>query len=126
MTTGPVMMPFEPYQYRATAARVVDGDTYHLDVDLGFRVGITIPVRLCGVDTPELNTEAGKAARWYVIGLLKPGGDAAGRTPMLIQSYKDRQSFARGVCDVWSPWGEGWRPLADLIIEAGHGSRLEV
>lgn len=60
------MAPFEPYQYRATCARVVDGDTYHLDVDLGFHAGITIPVRLRGVDTPELNTAEGKAARAFL------------------------------------------------------------
>lgn len=39
--------------YRAKIAKVVDGDTVDLDVDLGFHVVFRIRGRLIGVDTPE-------------------------------------------------------------------------
>lgn len=50
---------------------------------------------------------------------------------MLVKSYKDRQSFARWVCDAWIYTGlwaglNTWKPLAEQIIEAGHGVVLEV
>lgn len=42
------------YEYKATLARVVDGDTVDLNIDLGFNVWLNkTRVRLIGVDTPE-------------------------------------------------------------------------
>lgn len=41
------------YKYRAELVRVVDGDTYDFDVDLGFYTTKRIRVRMIGVDTHE-------------------------------------------------------------------------
>lgn len=41
------------YQYKATITNVVDGDTFDLDIDLGFNIHIHERVRLLDVDTPE-------------------------------------------------------------------------
>ena len=41
------------FEYKAEIKRVVDGDTYDLEVDLGFKIKHTIRVRLAGIDTPE-------------------------------------------------------------------------
>jgi len=41
------------YRYRAELVRVVDGDTYDFDVDLGFHVTNRIRVRMAGIDTHE-------------------------------------------------------------------------
>jgi endonuclease YncB( thermonuclease family) len=101
------------YVYNAFVVKIHDGDTFMAQVDLGFRVSIKIWVRLHGVDAPELNTPEGKDALSYVTGLLGGvGGD------VVLQSYKDAQSFARWVCDVWLPDG---RSLSDELIKSGHG-----
>lgn len=42
------------YEYKAKIINVVDGDTFDLDVDLGFHIGHKIRVRLLGIDTPEI------------------------------------------------------------------------
>ncbi len=43
------------YQYQVEIQRVVDGDTYDIDIDLGLSVWIRNErVRLYGVDTPEV------------------------------------------------------------------------
>lgn len=43
------------WRYRAKAVRVIDGDTIVMDIDLGFRTMImSEPVRLAGINTPEL------------------------------------------------------------------------
>lgn len=44
---------WNPWTYNAQVERVVDGDTYDLRVDLGFRTYTRIRVRLKGVDTAE-------------------------------------------------------------------------
>jgi hypothetical protein len=74
------------YVYAATCVKVIDGDTYDLLVDLGFRAFEKVRVRLRGYN---------------------------GKAPTLtMQSYKDQHSFERWVCDVWMPDGT---PLGDAL-----------
>lgn len=121
------MEPTGPeYIYRAHAERVHDGDTYQLRIDLGFDVGISIMCRLRGIDTPELGTPEGKAARDWVTGTLKPAIDGSAR-PLIVQSYKDRRSFARWVCDVWYLDGAGhYASLADALLRGGQAKPLVI
>lgn len=41
------------YEYKAVVTNVVDGDTFDMDIDLGFNIHIHERVRLLDVDTPE-------------------------------------------------------------------------
>ncbi len=41
------------YEYRGSVIRVVDGDTYDIEIDLGFNTRRTERFRLSGIDTPE-------------------------------------------------------------------------
>ena len=99
------------YTYLARLVRVIDGNTYVLDVDMGFHVHRHLTVRLQGVNAHEIGEPGGEMARRYAEAVL---GNPHAR--ILVQSYKDRQSFARWVCDVWV---EG-RPLADMLREFNH------
>lgn len=65
------------YEYKATVERIVDGDTYDLEVDLGFSVKIKHRFRLNGIDTPEIwrpkseaEREHGEAATEFVTNLM--------------------------------------------------------
>jgi micrococcal nuclease len=58
------------YEYYATVVYVYDGDTFHADVDLGFRAHMKkLKFRMYGINTPELRggteetKEAARAAR---------------------------------------------------------------
>ena len=44
------------WNYRATVTRVIDGDTFDCEIDLGFDLTIKQRVRVAGVDTPEKRT----------------------------------------------------------------------
>ena len=83
------------YRYRAHCDRVIDADTLKLRVDLGFGVWSVVTVRVRGIDTPELRTPEGDAAKAFVVQLL------ASNPAMVIESYKDQQTFARWVADVY-------------------------
>lgn len=107
------------YRYRAYSERVVDGDTYQLRVDLGFRVALSIYGRLRGVDTPEMSTSEGKAAKAYLETLLLP--ENAQPTSLVVETYKDRMSFSRWIVDVWLPNGES---LAQHLISSGIGKEV--
>lgn len=95
------------YVYRAVCHRVIDGDTYELDIDLGFKVHVVIPVRLRGWNCPELRTPDGDRARAFAVGLLFEGMDTDSPVPvpLIVESFKGRRTFERWVCDVWLPDG---------------------
>ena len=42
-----------PYMYDGKIIRILDGDTYEIEIDLGFYLTITRICRLAGIDTPE-------------------------------------------------------------------------
>jgi endonuclease YncB( thermonuclease family) len=55
----------ELYQYSAVIEKVVDGDTYVVDIDLGFDVHIKQRIRLARINCPELSTDKGKEVKTF-------------------------------------------------------------
>jgi micrococcal nuclease len=100
------------YRYRATCARVIDGDTFVAQIDLGFYASIQVHVRVLGLFCPELHAAGGADARSFALRWLTG-------IPLIIESFHDRRSFERWVCDVWSEAGEHY---ADAAIAAGMGT----
>ena len=54
------------YAYRATVAKIIDGDTLWATVDFGFDWIAKKKLRLRDIDTPELDTEAGQRAKVHL------------------------------------------------------------
>jgi len=71
------------YEYAGEITRVVDGDTVHARVDLGCDVRLDMTLRLYGIDTPELPTPEGIAAKDWL------AGELTGR--VVIRTLKDRR-----------------------------------
>lgn len=109
------------YIYKATCVRIVDGDTFVARVQLGFFASIQINVRLHGVDTPERNEFGNAEATTFLRELLGEGQEAK---PLVLQTFKDRQSFTRWVSDVWILNDE--QPVSEKVIESGHGVEYTV
>jgi len=62
------------YEYKAIITRVVDGDTYDFEIDLGFGIKYNSRLRLYGIDTPEvrgLERPEGLAVKEQVIKLIE-------------------------------------------------------
>jgi len=60
--------------YPATVTHIHDGDTFTLNIDLGFGIHATaFNCRLFGCNAPELATAAGKAALAYLETILHVG-----------------------------------------------------
>lgn len=107
--------PFGPY--RAICRHHVDGDTFDFLIDMGFNDYRYHTVRLLGVDTPETNRAAtraaGLAALAYVRGVMPVGA------PVVLHTRPDPDSFGRYLARV--QLGDGF-DLAALIVAAGHGT----
>lgn len=84
------------YEYKAVITNVVDGDTFDMDIDLGFNIHIHERVRLLDIDTPEKfgkEKELGLIVKQYATRLFKDMG-------VIIRSEKadvaaDTDSFGR-------------------------------
>lgn len=102
------------YEYRTTVERVIDGDSYAMRVDLGWHVSIEGSVRLIGVDCPERGTPAADEATTFVADRFAH----ARRITVTTIRRDPSRSFARYLARVDVDGAD----LADLIIEAGHGT----
>lgn len=101
------------YRYRATVDRVIDGDTYLLRLDLGFRASIVVHLRVRGYDAPELHgADHGRG----VAAKLAAEEFLAKATVVVVETYKDTQSFARWIADVYTDGVS----IVDLMTAAGH------
>ena len=104
------------YIYKATLIRVVDGDTVHMQVDLGYHIGVEIDFRLTGINAPEMKgatITAGKAAKAFLEGLL------ANRTDLVVVSVKT-EKFGRWLGTIWFAT-EPTRPSANAqMVASGH------
>lgn len=112
------MTTFGPYPARVV--EVYDGDTTVFDLDLGF--GVRLPgvtwsgkrqwaCRVFGINAPELNTDAGKAARDYAQTVLVVG-DICAVTSHGWDAYSGRFDG-----EITLPNGDDF---ATRMIAAGH------
>lgn len=88
------------YHYRAVVRSQYDGDTWRLDIDLGFGIWMrNQSVRLYGIDTPELRGESrerGLEVRDRVRGMWPEG------TEVTIQTLKDKTGkYGRWLAIIW-------------------------
>lgn len=115
-------MTQQPYVYRVTGIeRVVDGDTYWLRLDVGFRQTMLTEIRLLGADCPE--THHGSAferahgvkatlfaEQWLVDAL---DGDGFEDGLLWVRTQKDPDDFGRWL-------GEVWREPQPIDLAADH------
>jgi micrococcal nuclease len=98
------------YQYRCQILRIVDGDTIHLDVDLGFDVRRKDSFRLYGINAPEMSTGEGEAARDWLVEQLAHGID-------MLTTHKDqREKYGRYLATLWV---DG-KNINEEMVKAGH------
>lgn len=116
------------YEYNALCTKVVDGDTYDFDVDLGFKIHTKQRFRLMGVNTPETygvkkdseEYKKGMEAKEFVVSLLE------GKN-FVIRTFKDKQGkYGRYLCDVvLSSDGEQEKLLSQELITSGLAVAVE-
>ena len=106
----------EPFVYRATLVKVVDGDTIDVTLDLGFDVLLhNQRVRLAGIDTPESRTRN--------LEEKKLGLAAKERLKEILAEHKFKiQSLGKGKYGriLGIPHTEDGQDICQLLIEEGH------
>ena len=106
--------PSDLYTYSAVVTQVVDGDTFHALIDLGFGVTVAQRVRLRRIDAPEILTAAGKDAKALLEKILSRDN---GR--ITLQSH-DLDQHGRPIADVWVKN----KPVDQELLDQGLAVRI--
>lgn len=114
------------YTYNAKVVRVIDGDTFVADVDLGFRVSMNETFRLADIDTPETHRpksdgerDHGEEAKQFVI-------DAIDQKEVIIVTSKTGKYgrwIARVLYNGPDEPDHSYRDLTEELIKGGFEKR---
>lgn len=97
------------WAFPCAVAGVVDGDTFDLEIDQGFRQRLTERVRLRGVDTAEIygvkkesdEYERGMDHKAFVKNWLAEGRSRVSRPyPFVVETASEEGSFNRYLADI--------------------------
>lgn len=110
---------------RARCIKVIDGDTFDLEVDLGYRIRKTIRVRALGLDAPEVRGPErpdGLTAKMEAARILETAAYSdfvRDKTwPLTVRTEIDNtDKYGRWLADVELSDG---RSFAAAMREAGH------
>ena len=97
------------YTYRADLVEVIDGDTFWVDIDYGFRMGGQQKLRLRAIDTPELSASAGVRVRQAVVEMLAP-------VSFVVLATSRTDKYDRYLADVFCLAGA---TTADEVLDHG-------
>ncbi len=103
------------YTYRAKVTQVVDGDTFHALIDLGFGTTMAQRVRLRRIDAPEIESKEGKDAKAALEKIL-----ARDQGRVILQS-RELDQHGRPIADVWV---EG-KSIDQELLDQGLAVKME-
>jgi len=100
------------YEYRALITKVVDGDTVHAEIDLGFDVKVSATLRLLGINTPERGQPGGhEATEWLRSKTLN--------VTVRCLTIKDRrEKYGRYLAKLYLPGEDS--SVNEQLLSAGH------
>jgi micrococcal nuclease len=115
-------IPEDRFFRRGEVARVIDGDTLDLDLDLGWSIWMRERVRLEFVNTPETRgpeREAGKFVKQQVVEWLPAGTTVLIASVAFDRTGRVRGKFGRTVAHVFHA-REGWNLNARLLAPSSR------
>lgn len=116
-------MQHQQYIYNATVTKVIDGDTFDLEIDLGFSVKVKHRIRLHGIDayetalrggTTEDEKRKGIEAKAFLI-------DRILNKKVIIETVKDKQcKYGRYLANVCI---DG-KMVSEMLVEKGYCKQI--
>lgn len=91
------------YEYKARIERVIDGDTFELDIDAGFNMHYYTKVRIKDIDCPEKNSRNGEIEKRAGLHVFHWANEKLFWKVVKIKTYKP-DSFGRWLVDMYVNW----------------------
>ena len=110
------------YVNTATLDRVVDGDTFYLNIDMGFKITFKDSIRLYNIDTPEIYKPKTITEKWHgrvakdVVTRLLEGNE------LIVKTTKNSSIYSRYEGIVWI---EKYNDFLDKILLELNLAKLE-
>lgn len=101
------------YEYAAKILSVHDGDTCTALVDLGFRISQEMPLRLNGINAPELSQPGGKEARDHLRAMID------GKSVVILTAKDKKEKYGRYLATIFVG-GDRSKSVNDKMIDAYH------
>jgi micrococcal nuclease len=121
---------FVPFVYRARHTHVVDGDSFDVLIDCGFRIYHEVRIRPLDIDTAELDSPseeerdlAREQTAWVRAWLTDAAANWDGDWPLVVDTRRDqRGAYGRMLAYVFRK-SDGNELTADLFDEYGDAAR---
>ena len=120
------------YEYTAYCIRVIDGDTYEMDIDLGFGLHLrgdespSATIRLKDIDTPETHRVSRDSPEWkHGLAAKQRVEDLLIDQDVIVRTVKNKDYFGkygRFLASIELPDG---RDLASVLREEGFVKKAE-
>lgn len=104
------------FTYYASVLRVIDGDTLHVSLDLGFHVHTNQTIRLARVNAHEMTEPRGIVARAYVMNLIA-------QSALIRVTSTKQEKYGRWLAEVElkaKTTDADWLNLADDLVRHSH------
>ena len=115
------------FEYNFKLVKVVDGDTFDVDIDLGFGVWLRNQrIRMMGIDTPESRTRDLEEKKFGL--LAKDKLQTLLANGKVIKTFKDAKGkFGRILADVivYHSAEDRWCGATEIMIAQGYGVKYE-
>lgn len=109
-------------RYPCWVHRIVDGDTLVVDIDLGFNITTRQYVRVAGINAPEINSVAGRAAKSAVDSWLREATNMDFNVPpwpYVLVSSPHKDKYGRRLGDIEDRHGNS---LAMWMLGNNHAT----
>ncbi|BCT30289.1 thermonuclease family protein [Bacillus velezensis] len=118
------------YNYKSTILKVVDGDTFKIKLDLGFRFSHQTELRLLRIDTPEVKKYPGRYKYDEEIAIGKQISDwvrtrIEGREVELQTQLDENDKYGRVLAEVFYEQENGkWVNLNQEMLDLGFDKQI--
>lgn len=115
-------VPEAMWQVPGSIVKIVSGDTYLVELDLGWHVKIVSAVRSATFDCPDISLPGGIAARKVAQHLLPFGAAVTVRSKKMLVPF-GKYAFVLGEVEYaphWAPLGEEGS-FTTAMLASGHG-----
>lgn len=109
------------YTYKAYVEKVVDGDTFKLEILTGFGSRFSDKFRLKGIDCPELGTPEGERAKTFVEKELSSCDFITVKSTLAAR----REKWGRFVVDLFYSKEGREKYLNQVLLDEGHAVLME-
>ena len=82
-------------------SKIIDGDSINASINLGFDVQVTKPIRLVGIDTPEVRTRDDEEKRYGLLAKSQLEKLCSNADSLFLRCVEEKDKYGRVLAELW-------------------------